>query len=150
MAITSSLQDALANSTSADNPGSQNAAVPAADNSGDSSGSQGSAPSGDSGRGLEALAQPDVEGMPPNSTTPSDGALRQSMSPQNNPAQTEPLPTGPPPGLEGLGGRLRGVLCGLAMHGAPGAVAGAIDPNAAKTDYVQNQEMRQAQVAGRN
>jgi hypothetical protein len=52
----------------------------------------------------------------------------------------------PPPGLKGLGGRLRGVLYGLATGGAVGAIAGSIDPNQAKTNYQDRQQVQAANV----
>lgn len=127
MTITSSLADALNTSgaDSADNPGSAD-------------------PSS------QALAQPepDASTLPPNSTTPTGGNTQSSLSPQINPAQSEPLSATPPPppGLKGLGGRLRGVLYGLATGGVPGAVAGSIDPNQAKTNYQDRQQVQAANV----
>jgi hypothetical protein len=145
MVLTSSLADALLGSdpTSQDNPGTA-----------DNSSPQDSAPSDDSGAGLEALAQPspqptpDASALPPNNATPTQDGQQQPITPQNNPAQTMPLTALPPPGLKGLGGRLRGVLYGLASGGLPGALAGGISPADAQTRYVQNQQMRQAKVAG--
>jgi len=106
MTITTSLADALGTSdaTTLDNPGTQD-------------------------QSLQALAQPepDASSLPPNSTTPTgSGTLQQTLSPQNNPAQSEPLSATPPPpaGVKGLGGRLRGVLYGLATGGAPGGDCG--------------------------
>jgi hypothetical protein len=144
MVLTGSLADALlgSDSTSQDNPGSQS-------DTADNSSTQVSASSDDSGAGLEALAQPmpDTSSLPPNSTTPTQDSQQPALSPQSNPAQNQPLSAAPPPGLKGLGGRLRGVLYGLATGGVPGAIAGSIDPSAAQTRYVQNQDMRQAKVA---
>jgi hypothetical protein len=48
--------------------------------------------------------------------------------------------------LQGLGGRLRGVLYGLATGGAVGAIAGSIDPNQAKTNYQDRQQIQAANV----
>ena len=103
----------------------------------------------DSGGGLQTLAvpaAPDVSALPPNSSTPT-GNLSASLSPQNNPSQQMGQPTpAPPPGLKGLGGRLRGVLYGLATGNVPGAIAGAIDPNQAKTNYEDRQQIQAANV----
>jgi hypothetical protein len=128
MVLTSSLMDALSTSgaDSADNPGTQD-------------------------QSTQTLAQPepDASSLPPNSTTPTGGGnLQGSLSPQNNPAQSQPLSATPPPpaGLQGLGGRLRGVLYGLATGGVPGAVAGSIDPNQAKTNYQDRQQVQAANV----
>jgi hypothetical protein len=129
MVMTSSLADALNTSdvNSADNPGT---AQP-------------------SGAGLEALPEPDASSLPPNSTTPTgSGNLQGPLSPQNNPAQSLPrsaIPP-PPPGLKRLGGRLRGVLYGLATGGAVRAIAGSIDPNKAKTNYQDCQQVQAANV----
>src|SRR5580693_5941804 len=125
MVLSGSLADALgiSDATSQDNPGTA-----------DNSSTQVSAPSDNSGAGLEALAQPmpDTSSLPPNSTTPTQDSQQPTLSIQSNPAQNQPLSATPPPGLKGLGGRLRGVLYGLASGGAFGAVAGAIDPSAAQ------------------
>jgi hypothetical protein len=144
MVLTSSLQDALLNSgaTSEDNPGTQSAPAPAEANPS----AHGSTSSEDSGPGLEGLAQPDVSSLPPNSTTPTGGTPQQSLSPQSNPEQTMPLSAAPPPGLKGLGGRLRGVLYGLAAGGIPGAITGAISPNTAETAYDRRQALQNAAV----
>jgi hypothetical protein len=129
MVLTSSLADALNTSdvNSADNPGT---AQP-------------------SGAGLEAQPEPDASSLPPNSTTPTGSEnLQGSLTPQNNPAQSQPLSATPPPpaGLQGLGGRLRGVLYGLATGGAVGAVAGAIAPNDARAVYQNRQAVQAANV----
>jgi hypothetical protein len=127
MTITSSLADALDTSgaTAQDNPGTQD-------------------------QSSLALAQPELDAstLPPNSTTPTGGNLQTSLSPQDNAAQNMPQSATPPPppGLKGLGGRLRGVLYGLATGGAAGAVAGSIDPNQAKTNYQDRQQVQAANV----
>src|SRR5580692_7058499 len=127
MTITSSLADALSTSdaTTQDNPGTQD-------------------------QSSQTLAQPepDASTLPPNSTTPTgSGNLQNTLSQRNNPAQSMGTPAvAPPPGLKGLGGRLRGVLYGLATGGAVGAIAGSIDPNQAKTNYQDCQQVQAANV----
>lgn len=48
--------------------------------------------------------------------------------------------------MKGLGGRLRGILYGLATAGVPGAVEGAIAPNVERTHFNQNEAVRQART----
>lgn len=113
----------------------------------------------DSGSGLASLAIPSE--APPSSGQPS-GNLRSAISgPASyppSPDQGGPTPTPsdvsnppqqtvtPQAPLQGLGGRLRGVLMGLATGGIGGAVEGAIAPNLARTHFQQAEELRQARV----
>jgi len=64
---------------------------------------------------------------------------------QNPIAGTSNAQTQTPP-LQGLGGRMKGVLLGLALGGVPGAVGGAISPNTAQTAWNRKQAMADAQV----
>lgn len=93
----------------------------------------------DQGSNLQALAStaPDASQLPP-----AQGTLAQTFG-----AATAPnvfAPSQAP--LKGLGGRLRGVLYGLATGNVPGMIAGAIDPNDARARYQQRQAIRQAQA----
>ncbi len=91
-----------------------------------------------SGGGLDSLAAP----APDTSSLPSD-----SRQAPPNPVQATPPATTPQAPLQGLGGRLRGVLYGLATGGIPGAVEGAIAPNVARTHFQQNEAVRAAKTS---
>jgi hypothetical protein len=113
----------------------------------------------DQGAGLSALAIPSE--APPSSGQPSgnlQAAISGPASYPPSPDQGGPTPTpsdvsnppqqavAPQAPLQGLGGRLRGVLMGLATGGIGGAVEGAIAPNLARTHFQQAEELRQARV----
>ncbi len=89
------------------------------------------------GGGLETLAQPDDSSLPLNGSN-----LAATMGITSTP--NVPSPSEAP--LKGVGGRLRGVLYGIATGGVLGAIPGAIDPNYTRTRYEQDQQKRAANV----
>lgn len=97
-----------------------------------------------SGGGLASLAQP----APDISTGGGIGSSASDSNPTGQPPRTVPgvqqIPNQEP--MKGLGGRLRGVLYGLATGGIPGAVEGAIAPNLTRTHFQQSEAMRQART----
>lgn len=98
-----------------------------------------SSSSSDEGSNLQALASPapDASQLPPTS-----GTLAQTFGAASAPNVFAPSQAP----LKGLGGRLRGVLYGLATGNVPGMISGAIDPNDARARYQQRQTIRQAQA----
>lgn len=84
--------------------------------------------------GLASLAQPSPVPTQSPDQNPSDlpaSNLGQAVNTQQQP-------------LKGLGGRLRGVLYGLAIGGVPGAVGGAIAPNTAQQSFQRRQDVANA------
>lgn len=80
-------------------------------------------------------------------STPDTSSLQQAISPSHGQLSTDSaLGQATQQPLQGLGGRLRGVLYGLATGGVLGGVAGAIAPNTARTHFQQNERVREAKT----
>lgn len=99
--------------------------------------------------------------MPADSGSDSPGPLLSSLTignPSNyppspdqpgaqNPTAGDSAGQGTPAApLQGFGGRMKGVLLGLALGGIPGAVGGGISPNTAQTAWNRRQAMANARV----